>query len=142
MAWEDIIIKNSGGEKFVAYFSLLVALISYSRKYLRVMDAFKKKEESKVLIMDNPFGPITSGHLLKPMFDIAQKYNTQLICLSDIKQGSVINSFDLVYMIKIRQNMMQEDYMELEPHLLADLKSDEKLEKAYLYSNTEQTKLF
>ncbi len=106
MLWEDIIVKNSGGEKFVAYFSLLVALISYSRKQIKGYEAFARKEESKVLIMDNPFGPITSGHLLKPMFDIAKKYNTQLICLSDIKQGSVVNSFDLIYMIKIRQNLI------------------------------------
>ena len=142
MPWEDIIIKNSGGEKFVAYFSLLVALISYSRKQIKGYDAFKRKEESKVLIMDNPFGPITSGHLLKPMFDIARKYNTQLICLSDIKQGSVVNSFDLIYMMKIRQNMMQEDFLELEPILLKELKQDEKLENAHLYGKVEQSSMF
>ncbi|MBP7175821.1 MAG: hypothetical protein KBA53_06340 [Thermoclostridium sp.] len=142
MLWEDIIVKNSGGEKFVAYFSLLVALISYSRKQIRGYQSFQRKEESKVLIMDNPFGPITSGHLLKPMFDIAKKYNTQLICLSDIKQGSVLNSFDLIYMIKIRQNMMQEDFIELEPIFLKDMKQDEKLEKAHLYGRIEQASLF
>jgi chromosome segregation ATPase len=142
MPWEDIIIKNSGGEKFVAYFSLLVALISYSRKQIKGYEAFKRKEESKVLIMDNPFGPITSGHLLKPMFDIAEKYNTQLICLSDIKQGSVVNSFDLIYMIKIRQNMMQEDFLELEPILLKELRQDEKLENAHLYGRVEQASMF
>jgi len=142
MLWEDIIIKNSGGEKFVAYFSLLVALISYSRKQIKGYDAFKRKEESKVLIMDNPFGPITSGHLLKPMFDIAKKYNTQLICLSDIKQGAVVNSFDLIYMIKIRQNMMREDFLELEPVLLKELKQDERLENAHLFGKLEQVSLF
>ena len=141
MPWEDIIVKNSGGEKFVAYFSLLVALISYSRKQVKGYDSFRKREESKVLIMDNPFGPITSGHLLKPMFDIAKKYNTQLICLSDIKQGSVLNSFDLIYMVKIRQNMMKEDFLELEPILLKELSRDEKLENAHLYSKAEQVSL-
>ena len=105
-------------------------------------DMFGKKEESKVLIMDNPFGAITSGHLLKPLFEIANKYNTQLICLSDIKQGSVINSFNLVYMIKIRQNMMKEDFIELEPIIKTELEMDEKLEKAYLYTSIEQTSLF
>jgi chromosome segregation ATPase len=140
MAWEDLIIKNSGGEKFVAYFSLLVALISYSRG--RNKDTLVKKDETKVLIMDNPFGPITSGHLLKPMFDIAEKYNTQLICLSDIKQGFVIDNFKLIYMIKIRQNMMKQEYLEFEPQLLADLKADERLEKVYLYTRTEQQSLF
>lgn len=142
MPWEDIIVKNSGGEKFVAYFSLLVALISYSRKQIKGYDAFRRREESKVLIMDNPFGPITSGHLLKPMFDIAKKYNTQLICLSDIKQGSVLNSFDLIYMVKIRQNLMKEDFLELEPILQKELSRDEKLENAHLYSKAEQVSLF
>lgn len=140
--WEEVIVKNSGAEKFMAYFSLLVALISYSRRSMRGSDIFGKKEESKVLIMDNPFGAITSGHLLKPLFDIAEKYNTQLICLSDIKQGSVINSFNLVYMIKIRQNMMKEDFIEVEPILKNELNQDEKLEKAYLYTSVEQMNLF
>ena len=90
--------------------------------------------------MDNPFGPITSGHLLKPMFDIAQN-TTQLICLSDIKQGSVVNSFDLIYMIKIRQNMMQEDFLEIEP-ISKELKQDEKLENVYLYRKTDQISIF
>lgn len=143
LSWEEIIVKNSGGEKFVAYFSLLIALISYSRKQMRGYAAFKKMEESKVLIMDNPFGPITSGHLLKPMFEIAKKYNTQLICLSDIKQGDVINSFDLIYMVKIRQNMHREDYLELEPIIQRHLTEDERLEKAYYhYIRPEQMSLF
>ena len=73
----------SGGEKFVAYFS--AGCLDFSRG--RSRNTLIKKEDSKGAIMDNPFGPITSGHLLKPMFDIARKYNTQLICLSDIKQG-------------------------------------------------------
>lgn len=141
MSWEDLIVKNSGGEKFVAYFSLLVALISYSRKNAQALEMFKKKEESKVLIMDNPFGPITSGHLLKPMFDIAKKYDTQLICLSDIKEGAVINSFNLVYNIKIRQNMMKQEYLDIEENNFADLKVDERLEKAHLYSRVTQMSL-
>jgi len=142
MSWEELIVKNSDGEKFVAYFSLLVALISYSRKNTRNADMFKKKEQSKVLIMDNPFGPITSGHLLKPMFDIAKKYDTQLICLSDIKEGAVINSFNLVYNIKIRQNMMKQEYLDIEENNFAGFKTNEKLEKAYLYSRATQTSLF
>ncbi len=142
MPWEEIIVKNSGGEKFVAYFSLLVALISYSRKNTPNSETFKKKEESKVLIMDNPFGPITSGHLLKPMFDIAKKYDTQLICLSDIKEGAVLNSFNLVYMIKIRQNTMKQEYLEVQENNFAGFKVSEKLEKAYLYTRTTQMSLF
>jgi hypothetical protein len=141
MSWEEIIVKNSGGEKFVAYFSLLVALISYSRKNASNSDIFKKKEESKVLIMDNPFGPITSGHLLKPMFDIAKKYDTQLICLSDIKESAVLNSFNLVYMIKIRENTMKQEYLEVQENNYGGFKVSEKLEMAYFYSKSTQLSL-
>lgn len=140
--WEEIKIENSGGEKFFAYFSLLVALISYSRKSSNNHEIFKSSEDSKVLIMDNPFGPITSGHLLKPMFEIAKKYNTQLICLSDIKEGAVLNSFNLVYLIKIRKNMTRQEFLEIEERNSEDLKINEKLEDAYLYMKENQVSLF
>ncbi|MEN6316601.1 MAG: hypothetical protein ABFD25_20390 [Clostridiaceae bacterium] len=45
-------------------------------------------------------------------------------------------------MIKIRQNMMQEDFLELEPVLLKELKQDERLENAHLFGKLEQVSLF
>lgn len=62
-------------------------------------DFSKDKSEGKILIMDNPFGKATSEHLLIPVFDMANKYNTQLICLSDVGGDSVYNRFDNIYVL-------------------------------------------
>lgn len=92
--WEEAIVDNSGAEKFVVYFTVFVTLLSYIRSN-------NIDEDDKVIIMDNPFGPITSEHLLKPLFDIAKRYRTQLICFTDLKQYAIYECFDLIYLLKI-----------------------------------------
>lgn len=92
--WEEAIVDNSGGEKFVVYFTVFVTILSYIRSN-------NLDEDDKVIIMDNPFGPITSEHLLKPLFDIAKQYRTQLICFTDLKQHAIYECFDLIYLLKI-----------------------------------------
>lgn len=141
--WEDVIINNSGGEKFVVFFTLLIALISYSRSASKI-NWMNNKNSTKILIMDNPFGAITSGHLLKPVFEIANKYKTQLICLSDIKQSTVMEQFKLVYMIKIMQSSTRQgDYLQIEKIENGEMTiNKELLEKAKLYYETTQTSLF
>jgi len=131
--WEDVNVNNSGGERFVAYFSLLAALISYTRKKDVIIDTFSKKELGKVLIMDNPFGPITSKHLLEPMFDIADKYNMQLICFSDIKQNAIYDNFNLIYMMKIKTTMSGKEILETNQIKNEGLEK-EKLESAFIYT--------
>lgn len=131
--WEQVMKENSGGERFVGFFTVLVALMSYTRLNGKSPDDYRRNKDTKVLIMDNPFGPISSEHLLRPLFQIAKKYNTQLICLTDLKQNSILNCFDLIYMIKIRTNIMgTSEFLELEKQLQPDkdLKMDESLEKA------------
>ncbi|OZM56441.1 hypothetical protein CIB95_11745 [Lottiidibacillus patelloidae] len=131
--WEQVMKENSGGERFVSFFAVLVALMSYTRTSMKYVDDYDRNTDTKVLIMDNPFGPISSEHLLKPLFNIASKYNTQLICLTDLKQNSILNCFNLIYMIKIRQNVFgTSEYLKLEQQIKEDatLEKDEKLEKA------------
>jgi hypothetical protein len=63
----------------------------------------------------NPFGPISSEHLLQPMFEIAKRHRTQLICLSDLKQNSIMNCFNLIYMLKIRTGAIDgKEYLKFE----------------------------
>jgi len=70
--------------------------------------------DGKVLIMDNPFGPITSEHLLKPLFEISKKYNTQMICLTDVKGHTIYDRFNLIYSLNIEREVGREDeYIEL-----------------------------
>ena len=131
--WEDAVRENSGGEKFVIFFSLLSALMAYTRA--RSMEALGADPDTatRVLIMDNPFGPISSEHLLKPMFEIAKRHRTQLICLSDLKQNSIMNCFNLIYMLKVRTSAIGgTEYLKFEEYLRDEqaLPRDEKLEKA------------
>lgn len=131
--WEQVLRENSGGERFVAIFSVLAALISYTRKSRMKAEGLSGRSDTRVLIMDNPFGPISSEHLLKPLFEIAKKYNTQMICLTDLKQNSILNCFNLIYMLKIRAGTLgTKEYLKFEEHVRdeADLKKDEHLERA------------
>lgn len=136
--WEDAVRENSGGEKFVVYFSVLTALMAYTRAAeqaaLAAPGDLAAREARHVLIMDNPFGPISSMHLLKPLFDIAKRYRTQLICLTDLKQSSILNNFNLVYMLRIRKGAASSDeYLKWEAFKRTEdvPETDEALEKAF-----------
>lgn len=89
---------NSGGEGFATAFIILVCLLSYANNE----DGLgRKKESSKFLIMDNPFGKMSSAHLVAPFIEIAKKYNTQLICFTGIKESEVLNEFDNIYHLRL-----------------------------------------
>lgn len=90
--WKEARKANSGGEEFVVFFTVFATLLSYYR-------GNSIEEDDKVAIMDNPFGPITSEHLLKPLFAIAKKYKMQLICFTDIDKNTVKEQFDVIYQL-------------------------------------------
>lgn len=144
--WEDAMLENSGGEKFVVYFSVLSALMAYTRSRTLEAAGADEDKDSSVLVMDNPFGPISSEHLLNPLFEIAKKHRTQLICLSDLKQNSIMNCFNLIYMLKVRTSAIgSNEYLKF-GELVRDqsaVQNDEKLEKAiFRVSEHKQISLF
>lgn len=96
--WKDTLSQNSGGEKFVSMFILLSSFMSYMR---RSEIDLGNKEDKKIIIMDNPFAKTNAEHLLEPMFQIAEKYNIQLICFSGIGGSSVYNRFNTIYAAKV-----------------------------------------
>ncbi|MCR5295663.1 MAG: hypothetical protein K6E30_10940 [Lachnospiraceae bacterium] len=91
--WEQTQVNNSGAEKFVVYFAVILAVMAYARESF---GDFGGKTERGVLVLDNPFGPISSRHVLEPMFEISRNYNVQMICLSDISKSDIVSCFDLV----------------------------------------------
>lgn len=97
-SWKEVLSQNSGGEKFVSMFILLSSLMSYMRKRETDID---NREDKKIIIMDNPFAKTNAEHLLEPMFQIAEKYNIQLLCFSGIGGSSVYNRFDKIYVAKV-----------------------------------------
>ena len=144
--WEDAVRENSGGEKFVVFFSVLSALMTYTRSRAMEAAGADADTDTRVLVMDNPFGPISSEHLLTPLFDIARKHRTQLICLSDLKQNSIMNCFNLIYMLKVRTSAIgNNEYLKFDKIIRDEsvVQFDEKLEKAvYRVLDVKQMSLF
>lgn len=101
--WEDTQVKNSGAEKFVVYLAVILALMAYARDAYEGIGGEKNRS---VLILDNPFGPISSKHVLEPMFDIARNYLVQMICLSDIGKSDILTCFDLVIRAVVRKSSL------------------------------------
>lgn len=98
--WEQTQVNNSGAEKFVIYFAVILALMAYTRD---TFDDIGSKQNRSVLILDNPFGPISSKHVLEPMFEISHNYNVQMICLSDISKSDIVSCFGLVIRAVVKQ---------------------------------------
>ena len=64
-------------------------------------DIFADRNEGKVLVMDNPFAQTSTAHLLKPLMDMADKMNTQLILFSGLGGSSIYERFDNIYVVSI-----------------------------------------
>ncbi len=138
--WEKAVSENSGGEKFVVFFAVISALMAYIRENTMPNVETDKNKDTRVLVMDNPFGPISSEHLLKPLFEIAKKYRTQLICLSDLKQHSIMSCFNLIYMLKIKTTAYDtKEYLKFEYEIKnnENLNHNEDLEKSIFRSETK-----
>ena len=101
--WENAIQNKStsGGERFVICFAVIMPMINYSR----ALSSVNNKKMKSVLVLDNPFGVITSGHLLKPLFKIAEHFCCQLLCFSGIAASEVVSCFDHVVKLKVKQQM-------------------------------------
>lgn len=104
--WADV-ARNSGGEGFLSAFVILSSLLSFLRR--KESDLFGEREESKVLVMDNPFAQTNAAHLLIPMMDMAKKTHTQLICLSGIGGDAIYGRFDNIYVLTPVQSGLQRE---------------------------------
>ncbi len=98
ITWAEV-ARNSGGEGFLSAFVILSSLLYYMRR--DDTDIFADRNEGKVLIMDNPFAQTNAAHLLKPLMDVAEKTNTQMICLTGLSGESIYNRFDNIYVLNL-----------------------------------------
>lgn len=127
-SWEDALKANSGGEQFVVLFSLVAAVMNYARGMTESLT-----NSSGVLILDNPFGPISSPHLLEPMFRIAHHFHIQLICLTHLGTAAVTSCFDMVYQLRFRNIPLSN---------VEILESEAKQHMEHAYYLSEQLSIF
>ena len=127
-SWQDALKANSGGEQFVVLFSLIVSIMNYTRSLTSSLST-----TSGVLILDNPFGPISSPHLLEPMFRIARHFHIQLICLTHLGTAAVTSFFDMVYQLRFKS-------LPLSNMEILEAEAKQHMEHAYYLS--EQLSLF
>ena len=78
-------------------------------------DIFMDKNEGKVLLMDNPFAQTNAEHLLKPLMNLADKTNTQLICLTRLGGESIYNRFDNIYVLNLIEAHLRNGIQYLRP---------------------------
>lgn len=112
ISWNQL-AKNSGGEGFLSAFVILSSLLDYMRK--DDSDIFMDKNEGKVLLMDNPFAQTNAEHLLKPLMNLADKTNTQLICLTGLGGESIYNRFDNIYVLNLIEAHLRNGIQYLRP---------------------------
>ncbi|ARU60050.1 hypothetical protein CBW65_02440 [Tumebacillus avium] len=93
--WSEI-MKWSGGEQYTGCFAMFIAVLSYLRAKMSGIE-----NASKVLLADNPFGVVSSPHLLQVIFKLAQANKVQMICLSDHNKQSIYDLFEVVYSLKL-----------------------------------------
>lgn len=112
ISWNQV-AKNSGGEGFLSAFVILSSLLDYMRK--DDSDIFMDKNEGKVLLMDNPFAQTNAEHLLKTLMNLADKTNTQLICLTGLGGESIYNRFDNIYVLNLIEAHLRNGIQYLRP---------------------------
>lgn len=87
--------SQSGGESTLSSFVIIVSLMYYAYDLKNLSDGVaagkQRKAPSMLLLLDNPFGQLTSPHLLLPMFQLADKLDVQLISLTDIRSDVIAN---------------------------------------------------
>lgn len=118
--------KWSGGEKWSKNMALYLGILNYlAEKKQRI-----QSEEEKVrraVILDNPFGKASSGHVLEPVFFIAKQLGFQIIALTAHSEGDFIRRyFPIVYSCKLRSTLDQKTSI---------FSKEQEIKKAYFMDN-------
>ena len=99
--------KWSGGEKWSKNMALYLGILNYLAEKKQNIQGEEQKV-SRVVILDNPFGKASSGHVLEPVFFIAKQLGFQIIALTAHSEGDFIRRyFPIVYSCKLRSTLDQ-----------------------------------
>ncbi|USG65752.1 hypothetical protein NDK47_27260 [Brevibacillus ruminantium] len=114
----DKVHNWSGGEQYAVYLTMYMIMVNHVRK-----QADGKYNVFKTIVADNPFGKASSGHILKPIFEVAEKNQVKLICFTAHRADEILSNFPTCYSLKGR-NVYGMDVMSLNPmHLTYQLEA-------------------
>lgn len=100
--WNKVLASTSGGQRFCISFVVLTLLLEY-RRYDNKKTS--NTSASKVLIMDNPFGETSEEEFLIHVFNLAEKFDVQIISYTHITNYSVRERFKRIYKMIVEQTV-------------------------------------
>ncbi len=118
--------KWSGGEKWSKNMALYLGILNYLAEKKQNIQSEDQKV-SRAVILDNPFGKASSGHVLEPVFFIAKQLGFQIIALTAHSEGDFIRRyFPVVYSCKLRSTLDQKTSI---------FTKEQEIKKAYFMDN-------
>ena len=118
--------KWSGGEKWSKNMALYLGILNYLAEKKQNIQSDEQKV-SRAVILDNPFGKASSGHVLEPVFFIAKQLGFQIIALTAHSEGDFIRRyFPIVYSCKLRSTLDQRTSI---------FSKEQEIKKAYFMDN-------
>lgn len=109
--WDRVGKICSGGQTFCVSFIVLTMLMEYKR---HTPGNLRRSLNSKVLLMDNPFGKTSDEGFLKKIFELAEKFNVQIISYTHIKAMSIRERFNIIYTMDVRNTTSGKELVVLE----------------------------
>lgn len=89
----------SGAEGFLCAFIVVSAVLNFQRK-----DAASRlygKKAGHLLLLDNPFAYVQSGHIIDALMQLCKTTATQLVAFSNVGNAEVINAFANIYTLRM-----------------------------------------
>ena len=124
--WNDISNKTTGAQRFSIAFIMTVILLEYKR-YDRNAVIDNSKNKGKVLLIDNPFGETSEEAILREIFDLAEKFNVQIISYTHVTNESVRKMFKKIYTMTVEKTTSGKEYVDINEIKNINKKEQEKV---------------
>ncbi|MFO1442082.1 hypothetical protein KDN24_02360 [Bacillus sp. Bva_UNVM-123] len=99
-SWEQSNVW-SGGEKWSKNMTLFLGILKFVAEKKKHSPSNMKRHRS--VILDNPFGKASSGHVLSPVFFVAEQLGFQIIALTAHAEGKFLQDyFPVIYSCRLR----------------------------------------
>lgn len=141
IAWHEA-GKLSGAEGFLCAFVVVSALLNFQRK-----DNFSSvygKRSGHVLLLDNPFAYVQSGHIIQALMNLCEVTGTQLVAFSNVGNAEVLNAFKNIYTLRLIANFDDKNHLDVTHTRVPQSQKNSTVEPVQIriYDNTVQLNLF